>query len=203
MPKKKSRKQATSSVNIIFPNNMGADEMKHIIADGLMEFEERKKQREEADRELRQKEWWQTIGIRDFSEVKGPKRWLLECSNFMRVVFKISFISEKQIKGEGISFGIMQMLLAKFFSLLNGVLLMCALILLVTGVVLLLSSSFLLALEAWMFGFLVFIYSRLFRIANFEIMNTKNHNYLFGLFACVTSIISIVIAVATLFAARQ
>ncbi len=206
MPKKKNKSKgpATSSVNIIFPNNMGADEMKHIIADGLMEFEERKKQREEADRELRQKEWWQTIGAKDFSKEKWPKRWLLELFNFVKVVLKMNTISEKKIRGKGVSFGIVQMLLAMFFAILDGVFLLFALTFLVIGLVFLFKSGFfLLALETLIFGFFMFVFSRLFRIARFEIMNTEDHGYLFGLFACVTSITSIVIAVATLFATRQ
>lgn len=202
--KKKSKGPATSSVNITFPNNMGADEMKHIIADGLMEFEERKKQQEEAGRELRQKEWWQAIGFKDTSKEKWPKRWLLECFYFVKVVLKMSTISEKKIKGKGVSFGIMQMLLAMFFAILDGVFLLFALASLVSGLVFSFGGgSFLLTVEVLIFGFFMFVFSRLFRIARFEIMNTEDHGYLFGLFACVTSITSIVIAVATLFAARQ
>lgn len=197
------KNRAPQTVNIVFPNNMSADEVKHIIADGLMEFEEHKKRQKEADKELRQKEWQQIIGIKDFSETKKPKRWLLECCNFFIVVWKINTISGKQIKGEGVSFGIMQILLAAFFSLLNGVLLMFALALFATGVILLFNGVFLLCLEAWIFGFLSFLFSRLFRIASFEIMNTENHNYLFGLFACVTSIASIAIAVVALFVTQR
>ena len=44
-------------------------------------------------------------------------------------------------------------------------------------------------------AFPIFLLSRIFRMASYEIDRIKDYNYLFGLFATVTSIISIVIAI--------
>ena len=44
-------------------------------------------------------------------------------------------------------------------------------------------------------AFPIFLLSRIFRMASYEINQIKDYNYLFGLFATVTSIISIVIAI--------
>lgn len=44
-------------------------------------------------------------------------------------------------------------------------------------------------------AFPTFLLSRIFRMASYEIDQIKDYNYLFGLFATVTSIISIVIAI--------
>lgn len=44
-------------------------------------------------------------------------------------------------------------------------------------------------------AFPTFLLSRIFRMASYEIDRIKDYNYLFGLFATVTSIISIVIAI--------
>ena len=44
-------------------------------------------------------------------------------------------------------------------------------------------------------AFPIFLLSRIFRMASYEIDRVKDYNYLFGLFATVTSIISVVIAI--------
>lgn len=44
-------------------------------------------------------------------------------------------------------------------------------------------------------AFPIFLLSRIFKMASYEIDRIKDYNYLFGLFATVTSIISVVIAI--------
>lgn len=200
--KKKSRE--TKTVNIVFPDHMSVEEMSHAIADGLMEFEARKQQKADEEKELREKEWQQALGVEDFSHVEQPRRRWLVLKNHIKVFWKMCTISEKDIKGEGLTFGIIQMILELFFKLLSVVLLLVFLILFVAGPVGLLWNNFsLLSIEIfanfWALGFLAFVLSRLFRIAGFEVANTNDRNYLFGLFACVTSLITIAITAATLF----
>lgn len=175
-----------------------------MIADGLMEFEERKQRKADTEKELRVKEWQKSIGVEDFSRVKQPKRRWLERRNSIKVFCKMCTISKKDIKGEGLTFGIIQMILELFFKLLNVVLLLVFLILFGAGLMGLLRNNFsLLSIEIFanflVLGLLAFVLSRLFRIAGFEVANTNDRNYLFGLFACVTSLITIVITAATLF----
>lgn len=208
MPKRNKNKTAKSiSVNIVLPNNIDADEMKYIIADGLMEFEERKKQQEKEEKIQRHKEWQRAIGVKDFSKVKKPLRWWLQFWNGAKIVFKICFISEKHIKGDGVTFGIMQMTLAVFFGILNMILLLFSVILILVIPILYFVSNFLsISGEAvamgLSYGLWAFMLSRVFRIASFEIMNMEDRNYLFGIFTCVASIISTVVAVASFFVAR-
>lgn len=202
------RNRTPQTVNIVFPNNMSADEIKHIIADGLMEFEDRKQQQEDKEKELRQKEWQQAIGAKDFSHVKRPKRWLLEFCNAVKVLWRICRITEKDVRGDGVTLGIMQMLLELFFSILNvGFSLVALVLFLVSPVICFRESVSLLSIEtvvvSWAFGLLALVLSRMFRIAGLEIMNIKDRNYLLGLFTCVTSVVSIVIAFIALFVARR
>lgn len=203
---KKNRTPKT--VNIVFPNNMSADEIKHIIADGLMEFEDRKQQQENEEKELRQKEWQQTIGVKDFPHVKRPKRWLLEFCNAVKVLWKICRITEKDVRGDGATLGIMQMLLELFFSILSVGFLLVALVLFLAGPIICFRESVsLFSIEtagvSWVFGLLALVLSRVFRIARFEVMNIKDRNYLLGLFTCVASVVSIIIAFIALFVARR
>lgn len=204
--KKKKGEGLGSPVNIVFPKNMSADEMKQIIADGLMEFEKRKECQEEADKELRQKEWQQTIGAKDFFNVKRPKRWLLELCNAVNVLWKVSRITEKDVRGDGAAFGLMQMLLELVFGMLNVGSLLVALVLFLTSPVICFREGIsFLSVEtvavSWAFGLFALFLSRVFRIVSFEIMNIKDRNYLLGLFTCVTSVISIVIAFVALLVA--
>ncbi len=46
-----------------------------------------------------------------------------------------------------------------------------------------------------MYGIIAFIFSRLFRMAGIEVEKIEDRNYLIGIFASVTSLISIVIAI--------
>lgn len=208
MPKKKkNRAEISMPVSVALPNNISADEMKHIIADGLMEFEERKKQQEKEEKVQRHKEWQRAVGVKDFSKVKKPLRWWLQFWNGVKIVFKICFISEKHIKGDGVTFGIMQMALAVFFGILNMILFLLSVILILVAPILYFVSDLLpvpgkAVAMGFAFGLWALILSRVFRIVSFEIMNMEDRNYLFGIFTCVASIISAVVAVATFFVAQ-
>lgn len=199
-----NKKEGIKTVNIVFPDHMSADEIKHIIADGLMEFEERKRKRGEEEEKVRVEEWQQAIGVEDFSNVKQPRRrWLTFKSN-VKTFWKMCTISPKYIKGEGLTLGLMQGLLELFFGMLNVGFLLVSLILCVVGLVFLLQNgisfvSIVILAGLWAYGLLSFVLSRVFRIARFEAANISDRNYLFGLFACITSLITIAIATATLF----
>ena len=197
---KKHRSEAT--VNIVIPNNASAKEISHIIADGLMEFEERKQQQEKEAKRLRHEEWQRALGVKDFSNVKRPLKWWLQFWNRAKVAFKVCIIPGKHIKGDGATFSVMQMILAMFFGVLNWLLLLSSVFLFLCVPILLASNS--LPIPGWTvanclsFGVYAFIFSRVFRIVTFEIMNIEDRNYLFGVFTCVASIVSAVAAVTAL-----
>lgn len=205
--RKNAKKPLGTPISIVFPDNISADEMKHIIAGGLLEFEQQKKQREDEAKELSCKEWQHAIGVKDFSSVKRPKKWLLQSFNFLQVFWNICTVPQKHIKGDGVIFSLMQMILAMLFGAVNVILLILAFLIVLCPL-----GSFLGVIPAmrweniaviWSCGLLAFVLSRIFRIASFEIIKMEDHNYLFGLFACVTSIISVVIAVITLVITRK
>ena len=209
MSKKKKNKAGTSMpVNIVLPNSMSADEMKHIIADGLMEFEERKKWQEREEKIQRNKEWQRVIGLKDFSNVKKPLRWWLQFWNAVKVFKNICFISEKHVKGDAVTFGIMQTVLELFFGLLSAILLLFSVALIwVVPILYLFSNVLSVSGEAVaigsLYGMSAFIFSIMFRVARLEIMNMEDRNYLFGIFTCVASIVSAVAAVVTIFMTQR
>ena len=47
-------------------------------------------------------------------------------------------------------------------------------------------------------GVALLIFSRVFRIASIEVDEIRDNNYLFGLFAALTSIVSIIVAIVAL-----
>lgn len=204
---KKDRTAKAMPVNIVLPSDISTDEMKHIIADGLMEFEERKKQQEKEAKELLLKERQRAVGIKDYSNVNGPKRWLLKFGNTIHVIWKTCFISGQYLNDTQITFSLMQMILYVTFKLLSLAMLCVSILFFIYPVCLCLgflgTVSWVIVVTSLLLSLLTFLLFGLFRMASLEINNMKDRNYLLGLFSGVTSIATIIIAVATLLATQK
>lgn len=196
--RKKNKRKQTMPVNIVLPSNISADEMKRIIADGLMKFEEQKKRQEKAAKALQREEWRRTIGFKDFSNVKAPKRWILQFFNTVHAIWKICFASPKDIKGDRVTFGLMQMILSFLFACLSGILLAISVAFLIAPIGLFLVGlrgiSWGIALSSLLFSLAAFLLFAMFRIASFEVDNLEDRNYILMLFTCVTGIVAIIVA---------
>lgn len=201
--KKKSKVPSNTQINITLPDDLSVDEMIKIIAEGLMAFEERKKEREDQELEEWSKEWRQKLGIDDFLEVKRPKRWILKFRNRIKAFFKVLFMPRRHVKGNEITLAIVQLLLAAFFC----VAFIALMVLGVTMITLTLFhiremdlGSIVMFLSA---GVVSVVASGLFKVASSESLSIKNPNYIFGLFTCVVSVASIIPMVVAFLAARM
>jgi len=90
MAKRRRRTAKTNApVRIILINHISAEEMRQIITDGLLAFEEQKKQQKSEEKASKEKAWRDAIKVKDFSEVQYPKRWLLQICNSNESSFEI------------------------------------------------------------------------------------------------------------------
>lgn len=196
--KKKSKQNIASnpsqSVNISLPENMSAEEIQHIIANAIIEAEEIKAQKEEEKRKAALAEWHNIVGYQEY------KNKIKQFFNHLKAFIKILFLPKKYIEGDRASTILLKSVISLFFGLMQC----CSLILAILLIAFVPAQYLIQNIDVlpWyqnmlyiLFGILAFVFSRLFRMAGIEIDNLDDRNYLFGLFASVTSLASIIIAI--------
>ena len=202
--KKKSKQNIASnplqSVNISLPENMSAEEMQHIIANAIIEAEEIKERKCHELENQKRLEWQKNLGYQDFSQIKH-KLWrnIRVVFNRIRMFLTMLFIRKKRISGDRASVAFLQEIMTFFFGILQAL----ALVLCICFIFAIFSpgSFHIASLEIYaiialaLFAFVSFLLSCIFRIIRLEIDKVKDRNYLLGLFASITSLVSIIIAV--------
>ena len=194
--KRKSDSKNMQSLNITLPENLTPDEMQHIIAQAIIEADEIKETRELKKREEKIAQWQATIGY------KECEKKLSNFLNRIKVFFKILFLPEKKIEGNRASSVLLKMFIHLFFWLMKLLFAVLALYLFLHSISPLINNTNSLP---WYqniiylpYSFFSFVISRLFRMASIEIDKNENKNYLSSIFACIASVISIIIAVIAL-----
>lgn len=196
--KKKLKQNIASNpsqfVNISFPENMSAKEIQHIIANAIIEAEEIKAQKEEEKRKAALAEWHNIVGYQEY------KNKIKQFFNHLKAFIKILFLPKKYIEGDRASTILLKSVISLFFWFMQYCSLILAILLIAFVPAQYLMQN--IAVLPWyqnvlfiLFGVLAFVFSRLFRMAGIEIDNLDDRNYLFGLFASVTSLASIIIAI--------
>ena len=192
---KKNGKQTPGT--FAHPNTITAEEWKHIISDALIAAEKEKIRLAEDQKKKDSEKWRETIGIKDYSQEKIPKRWILVFLNALKLSVKINFISREKIKGDRMTFTILQLFLQCFFAIVHIILLFASMIVFFAFPIIILTQygvsrmSFGYIAVSIMVGFSIFLLSGIFRIAGIEIENIDDRNYIFGLFACITALVSL------------
>ncbi|MCM1488403.1 MAG: hypothetical protein NC203_08560 [Firmicutes bacterium] len=195
--KKKSISNNIRPINITPPENMTSEEFQHIIANAILEAEYIKEQRMIKQKEKEKSDWREKIGV------KKNKNKIKDIINMIKVLFKISFIPKKNIKGDSITIGLLKFFLSLFFDIVSVFLLIIGLylIFIIHFQHLIIDTSKLTIFAniiSVLYGLLILVLSRMFRIASIETEQIEDRNYIFGIFASMTSMASIIIAVVAL-----
>lgn len=198
--KKNQTTPPTQPVVVTPPVGMSSDEMQHVIAMAIVEAEEIKEQRKKEQRKAEFGEWQTVIGYKKYNDKNVLIRGVKTFWNAIVCLFRVCFVRKKHIKGDRVSFNMMKMLLCKSFDLIKICLnILTAMFILYIPMQYIIPS---LTVLAWhqsvllgSYGLLTFMFSRMFRIASIEVEKIEDRNYLFGLFASVASIVSIIIAI--------
>ena len=202
---KKNKNTPSNNLNIILPESLSADEIKNILVDAMLEVENKKAEapKEKADKDL--KEWRESLGIKEYpKDAKIRFRRAKQFFNTFGAFFRLSFISKKKIKGDRATTGLLKFFLAIIFDVAKFALTVwSALLVLSIPLQYIVDSITILTISqnilVFCFAILSFILSRLFRTASVEIENIDDKNYLFGVFASITSIVSIIVAIVSIF----
>ena len=181
MGKDRNKKNKQKNVPIQAPQGFSAEEWSHIIAKAIEEANQNR----------------QAEANKDYSGEHRPKRQVLEFFNILRAFLKLIFLPRRKIKGDRVTFSLLQMLSAMAFGIVGGILLLVALTLVAMPPIIALAGETITWWQAiWsvIWGILIFLISRLFRIASIELENIENRGYLLSIFACIVSIVSLVVA---------
>jgi len=203
--KKNKSVAPNNTVNIVLPESLSADEIKNILVDAMLEVENKKTeaQKDKADKDL--KEWRESFEFKEYpKDAKIRFRRAKQFFNTFGAFFRLSFISKKKIKGDRATTGLLKFFLAIIFDVAKFALTVwAALLVLSIPMQYIVDSITILTIPqnilVFCFAILSFILSRLFRIASVEIENIDDKNYLFGVFASITSIVSIIVAIVSIF----
>lgn len=202
--RKNAKKPLGTPISIVFPDNISADEMKHIIAGGLAEFEDVQRQKKQHEQEQKELEWQSKLGAKDFSSMKGLKWRIKQFYNDTKVAMKILLLPSQRIKSEGVTFRFIQMVFALFFGILSIGLLLLAICLWIGSLVgAFWGTSWQMVIIGISLGTLALTFYKVFGVISREILNMTDQNYLLGLSACITSIMSLIVAIATLIIAQK
>ncbi len=197
---KKNKRESNTNVNIVLPNTLSSDEMQQIIANAILSAEEASKQRVLDQKEKEQDAFRKAMGYKDYSNEKGLKKHILVFFNRTIMLLKLLFAPKHYIQGDAATFGLLKLFIEAFFWLAKAFTTLFALLLIVymplqfiveTIPTLSFSQNFLIVSIA----FIAFVLSRMLRMASVEVDKLEDRTLLFGIFASVSSIVSIVLAI--------
>lgn len=200
---KKPKKQNQSTGKHLPPSALTGEEIQHLIAHAIIEADELREAalRKQQDTELL--EWRTATGYKEFSDkskfIRGTKTFF----NRLRCFVRLCFVSPNAIKGDRASFALTKLFLRLFFDFAKWITGMVSLLFVIYGVCSFFISeqslvAYLSDFTMLVLGITIFTLSRMLRMASIEIEKIEDRNYLFGLFASVTALVSIVIAVIAL-----
>lgn len=168
-------------------NNVNEEMLSSAITKALLEYDKRKEQEAQVKLKKEQAEFRTSLGI------KGGKPKFF-------AAMKLLFRPKKYAKNMQANAELTKLVLKLIYKVVELILLLLS-IFMIAAVPL----QFIIPdapIAAWyidvviiVWAFPIFLLSRIFRMASYEIDRIKDYNYLFGLFATVTSIISVVIAI--------
>ena len=191
MGKKKQKQKGQAKTESVKAENVATIEderITKIIANALTEYDKQK--REKAESEEKSKADEARLGI------NGNKGRIL-------AVLKILFHPKKYAKNMNAGTALVKLALQGFYKIVEWITLICAILFLaviplqycIPSVV---PMKWYLSVISGVWGIMLLLLSRMFRIAAIEIDEVKDNNYLFGLFTAVTSIVSAIVSIIAL-----
>lgn len=197
----KEQKQPTNPpVNIVLPDSLSAEEMQQIITNALLAVDDAKEQKATEKKEQERKNFREAMGYKDYSTEKGLKKSVLVFLNRIKMVFKLLFAPKRLIKGDDATFGLLKMTVEIFFWMAKWATTLFAAIF-IAYIPLQYIVEAIPVISIWqniffgMYAVVSFLLSRMFRMASIEVDKIEDRSLLFGIFASITSIASIIVAI--------
>ena len=188
------------TINIVLPENVSQDEIKTLIVDSLLAYEQAKESREQKRIEHEQQIRRELVGYKDYSNRNLLARSFLTLLNRIVILFKLLFMPKHKITGDTATTGLMKIAVSLLFAAVKWLLRLVAIIS-VFYYPLSLSIPSINRIESAQYsvfiivGIVAFLLGQLFRLASIEIEKMKDHNYVVDIFAAVAAIVAIIISV--------
>ena len=191
--------KAKPPINLVLPGNIPQEDMKNLIVNSLLAYDEEKKKLEKQEQEKEAQEWRKKIGYKDYSDRKWLPRVFLTFFNDIKTMLKILFMPKKSISGDHATSGLMKLFVMLFFIICKWIL---------WGVFIASVLSYPLSLIFHNFptidpasypsyigiGIITLMLAQLFRMASIEVEKMKDHNYIVDIFAAVAAVVAIIIS---------
>ncbi len=200
--KKRKNKQQSEIVqqNVIMPETFDYQEFADAIVKAQLKVKEKEDELNKQKSKEANIEWQKIIGYKEYSE---DKKWLIKrlhkLKNVIVVFFNMLFFKKKNAKYDIATFAILKLFLSALLGIFKFLLYLFAIGLLV-------SSFYSFAEKAFVFSglplccaFLSFVIARLIRIAQFEVENMSEREYIIGILSAVTSFVAMILALLALF----
>ncbi len=188
MAKKKRTVKENAPVYISLPNSMSAEEMKHIIAEALVEADEIRKQRNDENNEDAVQKLRSFMGYKKYEGTNRYIGYICSVLNFFKTIVRLPMIPQKVIKGNLVSLSLLKALIVLVFQFVTWLFGLFALYFFWKMIH---QRSIIYIFHVILF----YILMGIFRMARIEIDKIEDRNYLIGLFTAIASTISIIIAV--------
>ena len=186
-------------LNITLSDGMSASEMQSLIVRALLEYDQKKQERDKQIEANALNEWRQRIGYKDYSDRKLLSRIVLTIANSLMTLLKVLFMRKKQITGDFATISLMRIAISLVFFIAKWVLWGISIVLflaypcslIVPGIPEIRFSEAVLRIEI---GLITLLFAQLFRIASIEIEKMKDRNYIVDIFAAVAAVAAIIIS---------
>ena len=193
MGKKKQKQKEQAKTESVKAENVATIEderITKIIVNTLTEYDKQKQDKKKAEEERIRKADEKRLGI---NGNKGK----------IRAVLKILLRPKKYAKNINAGAGLVRVALYAFYKLVELIVGLCAILFIaviplqycIPSVV---PMKWYLSVVSGVWGIMLLLLSRMFRIAAIEVDEVKDNNYLFGLFTAVTSIVSAIVSIIAL-----
>lgn len=199
--KKKNNKEGSQKTGNIIA--ITSSELEDVIANAILKAERIKKENELMKKELEKVEQKKNLGLKYYSSSKWYIRWFLILCNRVKVFFNILFMPKKKISGNRATSALLKSYLSSMYTFAQFILLVFA-VFSILYIILQYANPNIEAM-AWYYNLILsilafgaFILSQVYRIASVEVEKNDDMNFLFGLFAVGTSVMSIVISIVAI-----
>lgn len=147
--------------------------------------------------------WHKTIGYKDYDDDNTNCFFKIvhQTRNFFSVLFHFIFFKRKNATSDTVTFGLLQMATSAIFAICHFSLSLLSLLLLAYSILTVEESRliFEFKLPFLIYSFILFLFSRFFKIASFEMENLKDRNYMIAIFSAMTCFFSMLFALIALF----
>lgn len=164
------------------------------ISKAYFQLEKQKKEEEQKIVDEKQKEWLLFLGQKEYSnDEKWYKKKFHSMRNELVCFWKIMFIKRNDIRDMRATFALMSLtIMAIFWIFKMSLYILCFML----GILIILKKV---TFGCIIWSFVFWIFARIFRIAIYEIEETKDGNLLISIFSGVLSFLAVIIAVIALF----